>query len=37
VMRLHAPIEDTSVDDWRRTLSVTLDGAFHCAQAVIPP
>jgi NAD(P)-dependent dehydrogenase (short-subunit alcohol dehydrogenase family) len=36
VIRCHAPIEETSSEDWRRTLSVVLDGAFHCSQAVLP-
>ena len=28
--------EDTTLDQWRRVLSVTLDGAFVCTQACLP-
>ncbi len=28
--------QDLSFEDWRRTMSVILDGAFHCTQACVP-
>ncbi len=31
-----APAEDIAPDDWRRTIAVDLDGAFHCARRAIP-
>lgn len=31
-----APLQDVATDDWRRTLAVNLDGAFHCARAAAP-
>ncbi len=31
-----APVEDIAPDDWRRTIAVDLDGAFHCARRAIP-
>lgn len=31
-----APFLETSAEDWRAVLSVNLDGAFHCCQAVLP-
>jgi 3-oxoacyl-[acyl-carrier protein] reductase len=30
------PFRELTFDDWRATLSVTLDGAFHCVQACVP-
>ena len=30
------PFLELSFDDWHQTLSVTLDGSFHCTQAVVP-
>ena len=36
VVRHHAAITDTHVDDWRHVLRVVLDGAFHSSQAVLP-
>ena len=30
------PIDQVSLDDWRRALSVVLDGAFNCVQACLP-
>jgi NAD(P)-dependent dehydrogenase (short-subunit alcohol dehydrogenase family) len=30
------PVEDISPEDWRRCLTVDLDGQFHCARAVVP-
>jgi NAD(P)-dependent dehydrogenase (short-subunit alcohol dehydrogenase family) len=36
VQRLEGPLLGTSLDDWRSCLAVTLDGAFTCAQAVLP-
>jgi len=35
-MREEAPFEQLQFDDWRRILSVILDGAFLCAQACAP-
>ena len=35
-IRLHASLEGTSYEDWRRVLRVTLDGSFYCAQAAAP-
>ena len=31
-----APFVDVSEADWRATMSVNLDGVFHCSQAVLP-
>ncbi len=31
-----APVEEISIDDWRATLAVNLDGAFHCARHAVP-
>ncbi len=30
------PFAELTFDDWRATLAVTLDGAFHCVQACMP-
>lgn len=30
------PILETSHEEWRQVMSVNLDGAFYCAQAVVP-
>ncbi len=30
------PIEDCDPEDWRQTLAVNLDGAFHCLRRAIP-
>jgi NAD(P)-dependent dehydrogenase (short-subunit alcohol dehydrogenase family) len=30
------PIEDCEPADWRRTLSVNLDGTYHCLRRVVP-
>ena len=30
------PIEDCPPEDWRRTLSIGLDGAFHCLRRAVP-
>jgi 3-oxoacyl-[acyl-carrier protein] reductase len=30
------PIQELSFEDWKHTLAVTLDGAFHCIQACLP-
>lgn len=27
---------DMSFEDWRRVIDITIDGAFHCAQATLP-
>jgi NAD(P)-dependent dehydrogenase (short-subunit alcohol dehydrogenase family) len=31
-----APAEEIAPEDWRRTMAVDLDGAFHCARRAIP-
>ncbi|MEI8703001.1 SDR family oxidoreductase [Mesorhizobium sp. ISC15] len=30
------PVEAVSDDEWRATLAVNLDGAFHCARSAVP-
>ena len=30
------PIEDTSLDEWRRVMATNLDGVFLCSQAALP-
>jgi 3-oxoacyl-[acyl-carrier protein] reductase len=35
-LRPHQPFLEIAPQDWRTVLGVTLDGAFHCAQAFLP-
>ena len=35
-VRSEKAFTDLTYDEWRRPLSITLDGAFYCAQACIP-
>ena len=35
-IRREARLAELSSTDWRNTLSVVLDGAFHCSQAALP-
>lgn len=35
-IRKEATLADMSSADWRSTLAVVLDGAFHCSQAALP-
>lgn len=35
-IRREAALADITADDWRATLGVVLDGAFHCTQAALP-
>jgi 3-oxoacyl-[acyl-carrier protein] reductase len=35
-IRREAKLAELSSTDWRNTLSVVLDGAFHCSQAALP-
>jgi 3-oxoacyl-[acyl-carrier protein] reductase len=35
-IRVHREFLDMSVDEWRIPIAVGLEGAFHCAQAVLP-
>ena len=35
-VRAEAPFGEMAYEDWRRILSVVLDGAFHCSQACLP-
>ena len=30
------PVEDCAIEDWRRTIAVGLDGAFHCLRHAVP-
>ncbi len=30
------PVEDCALEDWRRTIAVGLDGAFHCLRHAVP-
>ena len=34
--RLESPFESITLNDWRRVLSIVLDGAFLCSQACLP-
>jgi 3-oxoacyl-[acyl-carrier protein] reductase len=35
-VRIETPFEDITLDEWRRVLSIVLDGAFLCTQAALP-
>jgi 3-oxoacyl-[acyl-carrier protein] reductase len=35
-VRAETPFADIRLEDWRRVLSIVLDGAFLCAQAALP-
>jgi 3-oxoacyl-[acyl-carrier protein] reductase len=35
-VRGHSDIHDTSYEDWRRVVGITLDGAFLCVKAAVP-
>jgi len=35
-VRLETPFERVSLEDWRRVISIVLDGAFLCTQACLP-
>lgn len=35
-VRKEAPFEEMKFEDWKRTVSIVLDGAFLCAQACVP-
>ena len=35
-IRKEATLADMTSEDWRSTLAVVLDGAFHCTQAALP-
>jgi 3-oxoacyl-[acyl-carrier protein] reductase len=35
-VRLEKPFGDITLEEWRRVLAIVLDGAFICAQAVLP-
>ncbi|HEX6003578.1 MAG TPA: 3-oxoacyl-ACP reductase FabG [Burkholderiales bacterium] len=35
-VRVETPFEDITLDEWRRVLSIVLDGAFLCTQAALP-
>ncbi len=35
-VRSETPFAEIGLDDWRRTLSIVLDGAFICTQACLP-
>ena len=35
-VRVETPFEEITFDEWRRVLSIVLDGAFLCTQAALP-
>ena len=35
-VRNETPFEDIKLEEWRRVLSIVLDGAFLCTQACLP-
>lgn len=35
-IRIETPFEKMTLDEWRRVISIMLDGAFICAQACLP-
>ena len=35
-VRMETPFSEISLEDWRRVLSIVLDGAFICTQACVP-
>jgi 3-oxoacyl-[acyl-carrier protein] reductase len=35
-VRIETPFAEMQLEEWRRTLSIVLDGAFICSQAVLP-
>lgn len=35
-VRIETPFAEISLDEWKRVLSIVLDGAFLCAQACLP-
>jgi 3-oxoacyl-[acyl-carrier protein] reductase len=35
-VRMETPFSEIKLDDWRRVLSIVLDGAFICTQACLP-
>ena len=35
-VRIETPFPEITLDEWRRVLSIVLDGAFICAQACLP-
>jgi 3-oxoacyl-[acyl-carrier protein] reductase len=35
-LRTRVPFDELTLDEWAAVRSVTLDGAFHCAHAVLP-
>lgn len=34
--RREVPFKDMTFEEWRNTMSITLDGAFHCIKACLP-
>ena len=34
--RREVPFKDMSFEEWRNTMSITLDGSFHCIKACLP-
>jgi 3-oxoacyl-[acyl-carrier protein] reductase len=35
--RREVPFKDMTFEEWRTTMSITLDGSFHCIKACLPP
>lgn len=36
VLREHAPLHELTLESWRKSIAIVLDGAFLCAQNVVP-
>jgi len=35
-VQFRKPLDEFPVEEWRRMMSINLDGVFHCSQAVLP-
>lgn len=35
-IQFRQPLDEFPIEEWRRMMSINLDGVFHCAQAILP-